>query len=91
MTMIIGLVRSDDGPPPDLPGPPGGPDWQIPWPVVFWLVVIGALMAAVPVVTHAVGGLAGYGVVLVIVVVVSLRLEKWCSRQYWRGLRDHQA
>ena len=91
MTMILGLVRSDDGPPPDLPDPRGRRDWDVPWPVVFWVVLIVALMAAVPVVTRAFGGLAGYGVVLLIAVLVSLRLEKWCSRQYWRGLHDHQA
>jgi hypothetical protein len=40
------------------------------------------------VVAGAFGGLAGYLVVLVAVTLACRRLDRWCARQYWGGLRE---
>jgi hypothetical protein len=47
-------------------------------------------MAAVPVVEHRVGGVAGYGVLLGAVTLGAWRLDRWAGRQYWRGLGEHR-
>ena len=49
------------------------------------------LMLLSSVADHAFGGFVGYLVLLVGVTVGLWRLEHFCSRQYWRGLRDYQA
>jgi hypothetical protein len=40
---------------------------------------------------RAFGGGAGYAVILLAVTAGLWRLDRWCSRQYWRGLRDYQS
>jgi hypothetical protein len=50
-----------------------------------WLLAIAGL------VDHAVGPLAGYLVVLLAVGVGAWRVERWCARQYWHGLHEHQS
>jgi uncharacterized membrane protein len=47
-------------------------------------------MALVPVVNSAFGGLAGFGVLMLAVALVLWRLERWCARQYWQGLREYK-
>jgi uncharacterized membrane protein len=47
-------------------------------------------MALVPVVNSAFGGLAGFGVLMLAVALVLWRLERWCARQYWHGLREYK-
>jgi hypothetical protein len=47
-------------------------------------------MALVPVVSRAFGGLAGYGVLLAAVALIFWRIERWCARQYWHGLREYK-
>ncbi|HEY1509209.1 MAG TPA: hypothetical protein VGF93_09430 [Solirubrobacteraceae bacterium] len=47
-------------------------------------------MALVPVVGSAFGGLAGYGVLMASVALVLWRVERWCARQYWGGLREYK-
>jgi hypothetical protein len=48
-------------------------------------------MALVPIVTRAFGGLAGYAVLLLAVALVFWRLDRWCARQYWGGLREYKS
>jgi hypothetical protein len=57
---------------------------------VAWLAAAIGLMFLGPVADHAFGGLAGYLVPLGVAVGL-WRLERVCSDQYWRGLRDDQA
>jgi hypothetical protein len=47
-------------------------------------------MALVPVANQTFGGLAGFVVLLLAVALALWRLDRWCSRQYWRGLRDYK-
>jgi hypothetical protein len=90
--MLVGLVRGNEWRPPDgPPEPPRGPTWRVPWRPVAWLVVVCVLMALVPVAGHAFGGLVGYAVLLLAVGLGLWQVERWCDRQYWRGLRDYQA
>ncbi len=55
-----------------------------------WVAVWCWLMALVPVVTSAFGGLAGFGVLMLSVALAFWRLERFCARQYWNGLRDYK-
>jgi hypothetical protein len=48
-------------------------------------------MVLAPAAGDALGGLAGFGVLLLAVALGVWRVDRWCSGQYWRGLRDHQA
>jgi uncharacterized membrane protein len=47
-------------------------------------------MALVPVASDAFGGLAGFGVLMLAVALGFWRLERWCTRQYWHGLREYK-
>jgi len=47
-------------------------------------------MALVPIVTNAAGGLAGFGVLMLAVALACWRLERFCARQYWHGLREYK-
>jgi hypothetical protein len=90
--MLVGLVRGNEWQPPDgLPTPPRSPAWHVPWRAVAWLVVICVLMLLVPVAGRAFGGLVGYAVLLLAVGLGLWQVDRWCDRQYWRGLRDYQA
>ena len=65
--------------------------WRVPWRPLAWLGAFCWLMALVPVITQAFGGLAGFGVLMAAVVLGYWRIDRWCSRQYWHGLREHQS
>ena len=82
--IVLGLVHGD-GPEPPAPDP--GRSWRVPWRALAWLAVAVGLLFLGP----AFGGLAGYVVLLLGVTVGMWRLERFCSGQYWRGLRDYQA
>jgi hypothetical protein len=92
--MFVGLVRSSDwepSPPPEPSERPRGRSWSVPWRALAWVALWWGLMAAVPLADHLLGGLAGYGVLLLAVTLGLWRLDRWCSRQYWHGLREYQA
>jgi hypothetical protein len=55
--------------------------------VVAWW----GLLALVPAAEHAFGPLPGYAFLLLVVALGLWRLDRWCARQYWRGLRDYRA
>jgi hypothetical protein len=63
----------------------------VPWRAVAWLATAVGLMFLSSIVDDAFGGLAGYVVLLLAVTVGLWRLERFCSGQYWRGLRDYQS
>ena len=91
--MFVGLVRDPGwhGPPDGLPEQPDREPraWRIPWSLIAWVIALGALIALVPVVDHEIGNFAGYVLILVVIALGTSRVERWCSRQYWRGLRDY--
>ena len=97
--LVFGLVHGNGWEPPDsgsnLPEDDGPEpkrlewDWHmIPWRGLAWLVVWCILMAIVPFVSSTFGGLAGFGVLMLAVALGFWRLERFCARQYWNGLRE---
>ena len=48
-------------------------------------------MLLVPVVGHAAGQFAGYLLLCFNVALGFWRFDRWCSKQYWSGLRDYQS
>ncbi|MEA2217909.1 MAG: hypothetical protein QOJ35_535 [Solirubrobacteraceae bacterium] len=90
--LFVGLVRGDGWEPPDeVPAPPPAPRWHVPWRALAWVAAWWGLLALVPLVEHAFGGLVGYAFLLAVVALGFWRVERWCAGQYWRGLRDYQA
>jgi hypothetical protein len=92
--LVFGLVH-DRGwePPPEAEGPAERPDrrWHLPWRPLAWFALWCWLMALVPVVNTVWGGLAGYAVLMLAVALFFWRLERWCARQYWQGLREYKS
>ena len=99
--LVFGLVHGDGWEPPGdgwEPGPPedeipGKREWKwdwrrLPWRTLAWLGLWAFLMAIVPLVGSTFGGLAGFGVLMLAVALAFWRLERFCARQYWGGLRD---
>jgi hypothetical protein len=66
-------------------------DWHmVPWRSLVWLALWVVLMAVVPYVSTTFGGLAGFGVLMAAVALAFWRLERFCARQYWNGLREYK-
>jgi hypothetical protein len=91
--MLVGLVHDRPWEPPSQDEPPDEPvhRWHVPWRPVAWFAVWCWLMALVPILSSAVGGLAGYAALLAAVGLVGWRVDRWCARQYWGGLREHKS
>jgi hypothetical protein len=49
------------------------------------------MMQAVPLASRIVGPAAGYGVLLFAVALGLWRLDRWCSREHWEGLREYRT
>jgi hypothetical protein len=64
--------------------------WRLPWRPLAWFAAWCWLMALVPVVNSAAGGLAGFGVLMLAFGLVCWRLERFCARTYWHGLREYK-
>jgi len=89
---FVGLVRESRWEPPDdAPASRPDPTWHVPWRELAWLVALFGLLFLAPVAGHAFGGFAGYVVILAAIALALWRIDRWCARQYWRGLRDYQA
>lgn len=90
--LFVGLVHAREWEPPEEPPePPPGPGWDIPWRALATLVAWWALLVwGPPAVTDAFGGLAGYLALIGVLILGFWRLERWCTKQYWRGLRDYK-
>jgi hypothetical protein len=85
--MFVGLVH-DPGLNRPEPPPEAAPQRQlppVPWRLLAWVTGWVALLFA----ADALGGLAGYLVVLLAVGLGAWRLERWCARQYWGGLSEY--
>lgn len=88
--LVLGLVHDrHERPENEEPSTPAS-TWHLPWRPLAWFAVWCWLMALVPVAGDAFGGLAGFGVLIAAVGLASWRVERWCSRQYWDGLRDYK-
>jgi uncharacterized membrane protein len=97
--LAFGLVHGSGWDPPDRdPEPPADEvrkrrewDWHmVPWRSLAWLALLCVLMAVVPSVSSTFGGLAGFGVLMAAVGLAFWRLERFCARQYWNGLREYK-
>jgi hypothetical protein len=95
--LVLGLVHDSEWKPDgwDLPEEEPEPrrerQWRVPWRPLAWLAAFCCLMALVPLVSQAFGGLAGFGDLMAAVGLAYWRLDRWCSRQYWHGLREHKS
>ena len=63
----------------------------MPWRPVAWFAVWAWLMALVPVVGAWLGNLAGFGVLLLSIVLVIWRLDRLCRRLDWTGMHDYKS
>jgi hypothetical protein len=90
--LVLGLIHDGGWEPPEYePEPePRRRKWNLPWRPLAWVAAWCWLMALVPVVNSAFGGLAGFGVLMLAVALGFWRLERWCARQYWQGLREYK-
>jgi hypothetical protein len=96
--LVFGLVH-DGGwepdehsqePPEDQPPERRPWTWRPPWRPLAWFAAWCWLMALVPVVSGAFGGLAGFGVLMLAFGLACWRLERLCARAYWHGLREYK-
>ena len=94
--LVFGLVHGDDRwEPPGWDSPDDEPErqpwtWRLPWRPLAWFAAWCWVMALVPVVSSAFGGLAGFGMLMLAFGLAFWRLERFCARQYWHGLREHK-
>lgn len=97
--LVFGLVHDDGGwePPEhawestdDQPPERRPWSWRLPWRPLAWFAAWCWLMALVPVVNSLFGGLAGFGVLMLAFALVCWRLERFCARAYWHGLREYK-
>jgi hypothetical protein len=95
--LVFGLVHDGGWEPPEhaRDSPEDQPErhpwtWRLPWRPLAWFAAWCWLMALVPVVSGAFGGLAGFGVLMLAFGLVCWRLERFCSRAYWHGLREYK-
>jgi hypothetical protein len=96
--LVFGLVNDGGWEPPEHGWEPGEDDlperrpwtWRLPWKPLAWLAAWCWLMALVPIVSASFGGLAGFGVLMLAVALACWRLERFCARQYWEGLREYK-
>jgi hypothetical protein len=58
------------------------------WRPLVWLAVWLWMFVLAGIVASAIGALAGYVVVLAAVALAAWRVDRWCARQYWGGLRE---
>jgi hypothetical protein len=91
---FVGLVSDPRWEPPEGGGEPDRDrrrTWRIPWNVLLWGALLIGLTLLVPVVGHALGGFAGYLLLCFNIGLGFWRFDRWCAKQYWRGLRDYQS
>ena len=84
----MGLVR-DPGPG-DRGGddPPPPPSWPRPrWQPFAWVALVCWLLYA----GREIDGVAGYLVLLLALAVGYWRTDRWLSKQYWGGLKEHDS
>jgi hypothetical protein len=85
---VVGLVHDSGWKAPD-PTPRRRPrSWHRAWRPLAWLAAWLWLLVLAGVLADAFGGLAGYVTVLLAVTLGCWRVDRWCARQYWHGLRE---
>lgn len=94
--LALGLIHDPDWEPEGWRLPKQDPErrrrgWRVPWRPLAWFAAWCWLMALVPIVSGAVDGLAGFGVLIAALALGLWRIERWCARQYWMGLREHKS
>jgi hypothetical protein len=86
------LLQDRSWEPPSEEEPPRPPRrWHLPWRPLAWFALWCWLMALVPIVSSAFGGLAGYGVVIAALALVLWRLDRLCHRVNWTGMREYKS
>lgn len=65
--------------------------WHLPWRPLTWFAVWCWLMALVPIVGSAVSNVAAYGVLLAAIVLGVWRIDRFCQRFSWTGMRDYKS
>jgi hypothetical protein len=96
--LVFGLVHDGGWEPPERAweSPEDEPPerqpwtWRLPWRPLAWFAAWCWLMALVPVASSAFGGLAGFGVLMLAFALACWRLERFCARAYWHGLREYK-
>ena len=90
--LVVGLIADGSWEPPDDEPQPPRPTrkWNLPWRSLVWVAVWCWLMALVPVVSSAFGGLVGFGVLMAALALAVWRIDRWCAKQYWAGLREYK-
>jgi hypothetical protein len=95
--LVFGLVHGGGWEPPehefeDVGEPPERTPWtwRLPWKPLAWFAAWCWLMTLVPVVSSAFGALAGFALLMAAFGLGCWRLERFCARQYWHGLREHK-
>jgi len=78
IALFLGLVRDPE------PGPRRRPP-HLPWRPFAWFAAFCWLMYA----AGQLGGLVSYLLILAAVGLGCWRVERWCARQYWGGLREY--
>jgi hypothetical protein len=94
--LVFGLVHDGESDRPDhgsdVPRDDGHHwTWRPAWRPLAWFAAWCWLMALVPVVSKLAGGLAGFGVLMAAVGLAYWRLDRFCARQYWHGLREYKS
>jgi hypothetical protein len=85
--MFVGLVHDPGMNRPEPPEAGSRRDLPpLPWRLLAWVSGFVSLL----VVADALGGLAGYLVVLLAVALGAWRIDRWCARQYWGGLSEYR-
>lgn len=89
--MLLLQDRSWEPPPNEEEPPRPTRRWHLPWRPLAWFALWCWLMALVPVVASAFSNLAAYGLLLVAIVLVVWRLDRFCQRISWTGMRDYKS
>jgi hypothetical protein len=83
--VVLLLIEDRPPDPPPSPPPPRALP-RLPWRPFAWLAAFGWLL----VLAGALGGLAGYVVILAAFVLGCWRIEGWARRQNWVGLHEYR-
>jgi hypothetical protein len=89
--VFVAFVHDRRSEPPWEPEPDPPPRRRLPIRALAWVAAWCWLLAAAGLVDHALGPLAGYVALLVVIAVGAWRVERWAARQYWQGLGEHRS